>query len=443
MVVPDNKDIFIGFEPHERIIQKIKQALSFRETVIKVIGGQQLGKTTLFYQLQVELESKYYDVVCFPQAVMSIDDLNDTLISRLDISVKNDFVAKLLEVLLENKKKDKYLVLLFDDAHQLAPELLAHLRMLTNLQDTKQLLVRVIFFGEQSLDNNLRHPSCYGFEQRVSQSLRLAKITRQQWLDSISQDVAQVRLTVKAAQYAYSISKGKLRYLAIIAKLVGDNLAEKKQFYPMAERELKLLLSENTDLNPRSYQKKSLLALSVFTPILVVVLFIIYLQPSITTETVFNSADKQEPLPKLASSAEAQRIVAQVKSIPMETGIDTHKAGVVSLAEAIAQWEMSWQKQDVNEYLAAYSRHFTPPDKMTLERWSEIRELRVSTPDWIKLSITDVNKVQTSATHAEIEFWLWYQSSNYQDKTLKTLILEKENEEWRIVREINLQLIKL
>ncbi|MFT6915763.1 MAG: type II secretory pathway predicted ATPase ExeA [Motiliproteus sp.] len=425
MTMQENRDYFINLRPHEKTCEQIKQALLFREGVVKVIGDPQIGKTTLFLQLQMELENKYDNVVFFPRADMSIDDLDDAIIKQLDISVENDFVASLSKFLFddkeENEGENKNLVLFFDDAHQLAPEVLAHIRILTNLQDTDQQLVRVVLFGEQSLDRLLNHPRCYGFVQRVTQSLRLAKITRQQWLDFINHEASQIRLSVKAAQYAYSISKGKPQSLAIIATLAGNNLVTKK--------ELRVLLRENGTFKPRLDQKKALLTLSVIMPILVVGLLLVsYLRPSITMESALNSGD-----------AEAQRSVTPSISVVTET----QKAAMGPLAEAIAQWEMAWQQQDVNKYLATYSSQFSPQDRMTLERWSEIRALRVSEPDWIKLSITHVNTVQATASHAEIEFWLSYESSDYQDKTLKKLMLEKENEKWLIVRETNIQLIKL
>ena len=53
--------------------------------------------------------------------------------------------------------------------------------------------------------------------------------------------------------------------------------------------------------------------------------------------------------------------------------------------------------------------------------------------------MTDFQLIGIEAGMLEVQFWLRYESPTYSDNTLKKLLMQQEDGEWRIMEEINLQ----
>ena len=101
----------------------------------------------------------------------------------------------------------------------------------------------------------------------------------------------------------------------------------------------------------------------------------------------------------------------------------------------IHRWIDAWEAKNVDAYLSAYSTAFTPPLNMNLEQWQAQRRQAITQPHSINISISEEKIKPVSANQVQATFIQEYRSDAFRDKTKKTLILEKESEGWKIVKE--------
>lgn len=98
-------------------------------------------------------------------------------------------------------------------------------------------------------------------------------------------------------------------------------------------------------------------------------------------------------------------------------------------------WAKAWAGQDVQAYLGFYSDSFAPEGGLTHDLWREQRKIRVSAPSFIKITLSDVTVEKTDPDAALVHFTQHYSSNVINDQVRKEIFLQKENGQWRIVRE--------
>ncbi len=158
---------------------------------------------------------------------------------------------------------------------------------------------------------------------------------------------------------------------------------------------------------------------------------------------------KPKPIKKpVMAKVKAKDIGAESQLSPNKPTINATKAskaldkrteGVLS---ALASWRSAWQDQDVARYLGSYSRKMTSDQGAGFARWSATRKQRLIKPEWIRIeinqpSVSFVQKV-TGKPQAVVQFQQVYRASNYSDVSRKELRMEKEGNNWNIVREQSL-----
>lgn len=122
------------------------------------------------------------------------------------------------------------------------------------------------------------------------------------------------------------------------------------------------------------------------------------------------------------------------RGLPWEVGKD-QLAIQLDAHHALESWKNAWQAADVKRYLAAYSSTFTPPDNMDLATWKKQRAASLTRPKFIHIDIRDANVELLKEDQLQITFSQKFESDNYQDAVVKTLILVKEKGGWKISEE--------
>ena len=94
----------------------------------------------------------------------------------------------------------------------------------------------------------------------------------------------------------------------------------------------------------------------------------------------------------------------------------------------LSQWAQAWSAQDFAAYSACYGRDFRPEDGLSRARWLAERQQRLSAPEFIQVSLSDVKIVSEDDDQANVMFLQSYRSDHYQDQVIKVLTLKIENE---------------
>lgn len=97
-------------------------------------------------------------------------------------------------------------------------------------------------------------------------------------------------------------------------------------------------------------------------------------------------------------------------------------------------WAAAWSARDADAYLSFYSPEFKTPGKQEFAAWSEERKLRVTRPEFIKVSI-DRLKISLKGNTAQASFTQQYESNIIKDSGKKTMRLVREGDNWKILEE--------
>ncbi|MBF0427459.1 MAG: tetratricopeptide repeat protein [Magnetococcales bacterium] len=108
-----------------------------------------------------------------------------------------------------------------------------------------------------------------------------------------------------------------------------------------------------------------------------------------------------------------------------------------AVEDAIHAWADAWSNKDLERYLTAYSAHFTPINKSFKNRedWEKSRRDVIGRRGSISVKVSDLQVTMLNENRAQATFVQKYSAKNHRDRVKKTLSLERENNEWKIVRE--------
>lgn len=148
-------------------------------------------------------------------------------------------------------------------------------------------------------------------------------------------------------------------------------------------------------------------------------------------------ATPASPAPAVTPPAPAAPAAAVVekadKTEKAKEGPSAHQQAVDAVEKAVLGWAKAWEQQNINAYYAAYSPRFDPQGG-TLAAWKQERKDRIVGRDAITVAVRNL-KVTLDGDKAAASFQQYYASGSYKATTRKTLRMQREGNQWRIVRE--------
>lgn len=140
-------------------------------------------------------------------------------------------------------------------------------------------------------------------------------------------------------------------------------------------------------------------------------------------------ARETERAAKLLASLEADRenertIVKETLPAPKKV-IEGH----------LKSWAKAWSEQNVQAYVRSYVAGYKPNDGVSHKQWVQTRTNRLTTPDFIKVALSDIDVVMLSDSRAEATFSQSYRSDRYRDVARKRISLMRRSSGWKIVQE--------
>jgi len=227
MDFPQENYLKVG--PYLDIFQGVRTALKVNEGIIKVVGAEGVGKTSLCNQLIVELETENQDVIYFETPPQSADELFQHIQSVLGLDKKKDFNRALTRYLLETSNNHK-LVIIYNDAEQITKDLFILIRLLNNIHDDSKTLVSQIITGTDELDRMFDDPVLRSLTQYLNQSFTLSPMSREQLDDFYSAYTKEKKVTDK------SMGNKELTELYLLSKgLPGKTNEVLNEFFTVKE----------------------------------------------------------------------------------------------------------------------------------------------------------------------------------------------------------------
>lgn len=434
--------MYLSVNPYQELLDGLLVALQVSDGILKLSGPQGCGKTALCLELQRRLQADGARVLYFGTAPAAPETLQLAILRFLELPEQGNFTRTLTRHLLQQEPDRRQLYLLFDAAETLDESVLEAVRMLCNIQDERQALVRPILCGSPLLERRLDNMRLRSLLQYISEGFRLAPMTQEQ-----VQEFCQAYWNVsglpgqptgeKLLQILYRESRG----------LPGPLLAR-------LERARQRIEARHGGREEESEANPAVVAAApraVRRPAMLLAASLAVL--AVGAGGWWYAGSGQGPAPVVVAAAvvadtaaaateSTETTEAEVGSVLVDAGstelaADSASARATALLDA---WLGSWQAQDSTAYLAHYHPAFETPNGLGRAEWEQRRRNSISRASELSISWDGLEIVEDSSEALLLRFWLHYRASHYADGIFKELLLVPAADgSLQIRRESNLQ----
>ncbi|MEE4602438.1 MAG: AAA family ATPase [Desulfobacteraceae bacterium] len=215
--------LYLGHH-HEEANAHLTYAVSEGEGFIVITGERGVGKTTVcrsFLEgLGKDVETAYIDrSTSNPQKLLLY--INAEFKIRSKTATIKDLADALNEFLMQKKIEGKKVAVFIDDAHQLNSDVLEQVRLISNLETTKDKLLQLVLIGEPKLSVMLNSNELRQIGQRVSVGYCIDPLTYDETVGYIQHRLTMaskgppIRFAPKAVRRIFKYSRGIPRYINI------------------------------------------------------------------------------------------------------------------------------------------------------------------------------------------------------------------------------------
>ena len=180
-VTPDPHFLYMS-PSHQEAFANLLYGVQERKGFITLSGEVGTGKTTLLHNLLANLEENTDSVFVFHTG-LEFTDLLEMIHHELGIEIRSTSRAGLLQTLnhhlIEKLREGRNVALLIDEAQNLSPEILENLRLLSNLETSKEKLLQIILVGQPELEEKIALDELRQLRQRISVRSRIAALSRE------------------------------------------------------------------------------------------------------------------------------------------------------------------------------------------------------------------------------------------------------------------------
>lgn len=149
-----------------------------------------------------------------------------------------------------------------------------------------------------------------------------------------------------------------------------------------------------------------------------------------TTGSSAKTSGKKLPLTSIKPKP-AQKISPTIE----EKSIFSYEEEKNQILSILYGWSQAWASQKPKDYLVYYAPGFQTPGGMPRHIWEKRRHDRLTKPRFIKVGVEKPKITFINDSTARLIFLQDYHSNRFRDKNKKTLIMQKVNGNWRILKE--------
>jgi len=214
-LLPDPDFLFLD-EKHRTALEMLETAVSARSGFCVISGEIGAGKTTLIRELLNRLD----ETVCvglISNTHSSFGELLQWIMAAYGLSCgsgdNHEMHKRFVEFAVQQYAQNRRTLLIIDEAQNLTLQALEELRMLSNINSEKDLLLQVILVGQQQLRDRLQQPELEQFSKRISLRYHLQALDPDEIFRYIQHRVGYAGgeaglFSAEACQVIYGLSGG-------------------------------------------------------------------------------------------------------------------------------------------------------------------------------------------------------------------------------------------
>jgi general secretion pathway protein A len=170
-ITPDTRFVYLS-EHHREALAHLQYAVREGKGFTVITGEVGTGKTTLVHMLLKNLDGNIRTSYVFNPVMQPNDFFNyvceDLGLKPDDDRTRRHNLSDLHHFLLDCYTKSERVFLIIDEAQVLDTKLLEEVRLLTNLETSRNKLLHVILLGQPELNKTLADPQFRALKQRIT-----------------------------------------------------------------------------------------------------------------------------------------------------------------------------------------------------------------------------------------------------------------------------------
>src|SRR5262245_4535577 len=240
-ITPDPSFLYLSASHREGLAQ-LSYGIRARKGFVVLTGEVGTGKTTLIHALLNDLNGSAHTALIFSAIVSPADLLRRVceefglIEPRRRLRGIHDYLVSLNKFLLESYRKEENCVLIIDESQNLSAEVLESIRLLSNVETSKDKLLQILLVGQPELAVRLNSPELRQLKQRVTLRHHLRALTLQECCEYVSNRLKVAGgnptiFTANALESIHSYSSGIPRIVNVLcdnALLAGYALGRKE-----------------------------------------------------------------------------------------------------------------------------------------------------------------------------------------------------------------------
>ena len=198
-VTPDPHFLYMS-PSHQEAFANLLYGVRERKGFILVTGEVGTGKTTLCRAFLENLDDTTAAAYIFNPKLgpkQLIKTINDEFGIQYNADDTKDLIDKLNRFLIQKKAERKKVIVLIDEAQNLSKTVLEQLRLLSNLETSKEKLLQIILVGQPELAEMLDSHDLRQIGQRISLRYQIAPLSLKE-----TQEYIQYRLNIASQKRA-------------------------------------------------------------------------------------------------------------------------------------------------------------------------------------------------------------------------------------------------
>ncbi len=174
-LTPDPRYLYLNSN-HREVLASLKYGIVEKRGFIVITGEVGTGKTTHLFNFLEQLGDKTVSAFIF-NPILTRKEFFQYIFEEFNLpcgaETKTEFLVGLNKFLLEKAELGITTVLVIDEAQNLSPEILEEVRLLSNLETTRDKLLQIVLVGQPELDEKLQSSSLRQLRQRISIRCRI------------------------------------------------------------------------------------------------------------------------------------------------------------------------------------------------------------------------------------------------------------------------------
>ena len=224
-VTPDPEFLFLS-PSHKQALDDLIYGVKNKKGFIVITGEVGVGKTTILRSYLQGVVNQKTKIIYIFNSNVTFKNLLKTIYKELGFLTKTDDSVEMLnglyQILMKEYKVGNIVLLIVDEAQNMPMQTLENLRMLSNLETSKDKLLQIVLIGQYELEQMLNQYSLRQLKQRIAIRYTIIPFTKKESIAYIEHRLKKASVnnnqvfTEGALKAIVKQAKGIPRYLNIL-----------------------------------------------------------------------------------------------------------------------------------------------------------------------------------------------------------------------------------